>query len=140
MFTARKKIAKEKGQEPDSFEESVAQVLLTSAALIRYLWQGQRLVSPFKRQLLHTVTNLPVQPEQPATAHVTNTSSSKQTCVTVSTHNHSILRSQKASVSDRRTRVALAIGQCIQAAEQLVLCAFRRSSTWRPPTRTSRQT
>lgn len=26
MFTARKKIAKEKGQEPDSFEESVAQV------------------------------------------------------------------------------------------------------------------
>lgn len=28
MFTARKKIAKEKGQEPDSFEESVAQVLL----------------------------------------------------------------------------------------------------------------
>lgn len=30
MFTARKKIAKEKGQEPDSFEESVAQVLLGS--------------------------------------------------------------------------------------------------------------
>ncbi len=28
MFTARKKIAKEKGQEPDSFEEQVAQVLL----------------------------------------------------------------------------------------------------------------
>ncbi|KAL3134794.1 40S ribosomal protein [Trebouxia sp. C0010 RCD-2024] len=27
MFTARKKIAKEKGQEPDSFEESVAQAL-----------------------------------------------------------------------------------------------------------------
>lgn len=32
MFTARKKIAKEKGQEPDSFEEQVAQVLLASAA------------------------------------------------------------------------------------------------------------
>lgn len=30
MFTARKKIAKEKGQEPDSFEESVAQVLLSA--------------------------------------------------------------------------------------------------------------
>jgi hypothetical protein len=30
MFTARKKIAKEKGQEPDSFEEQVAQVLLTA--------------------------------------------------------------------------------------------------------------
>lgn len=28
MFTARKKISKDKGQEPDSFEESVAQVLL----------------------------------------------------------------------------------------------------------------
>lgn len=26
MFTARKKIAKEKGAEPDDFEESVAQV------------------------------------------------------------------------------------------------------------------
>ena len=26
MFTARKKISKDKGQEPDSFEESVAQV------------------------------------------------------------------------------------------------------------------
>ena len=26
MFTARKKIAKEKGAEPDAFEESVAQV------------------------------------------------------------------------------------------------------------------
>ena len=32
MFTARKKIAKEKGQEPDSFEESVAQVLFGFAA------------------------------------------------------------------------------------------------------------
>ena len=32
MFTARKKIAKEKGQEPDSFEESVAQVSLGFAA------------------------------------------------------------------------------------------------------------
>lgn len=31
MFTARKKIAKEKGQEPDSFEESVAQVLFLTA-------------------------------------------------------------------------------------------------------------
>jgi hypothetical protein len=28
MFTARKKIVKEKGAEPDSFEESVAQVRL----------------------------------------------------------------------------------------------------------------
>lgn len=28
MFTARKKISKDKGQEPDGFEESVAQVLL----------------------------------------------------------------------------------------------------------------
>lgn len=27
MFTARKKISKDKGQEPDSFEETVAQVL-----------------------------------------------------------------------------------------------------------------
>ncbi len=28
MFTARRKIQKEKGQEPDEFEESVAQVCL----------------------------------------------------------------------------------------------------------------
>ena len=35
MFTARKKIAKEKGQEPDSFEEQVAQVLLTVTEQIR---------------------------------------------------------------------------------------------------------
>ncbi len=35
MFTARKKIAKEKGQEPDSFEEQVAQVLLTATDPIR---------------------------------------------------------------------------------------------------------
>lgn len=35
MFTARKKIAKEKGQEPDSFEEQVAQVLLTATVQIR---------------------------------------------------------------------------------------------------------
>lgn len=109
MFTARKKIAKEKGQEPDSFEESVAQVLLTSAALIHYLWQGQGLYHPLSVSycaVAHTVTNLPVQPEQPATAHMTNPSSSKQTCVTVSTLHHSSLRSQKASVSDWRTHVA----------------------------------
>ena len=29
MFSARKKIAKEKGADPDSFEESVAQVFST---------------------------------------------------------------------------------------------------------------
>lgn len=33
MFTARKKIAKEKGQEPDSFEESVAQVPLIRSSV-----------------------------------------------------------------------------------------------------------
>jgi hypothetical protein len=30
MFTARRKIQKEKGQEPDEFEESVAQVCFCS--------------------------------------------------------------------------------------------------------------
>jgi hypothetical protein len=32
MFTARKKIVKEKGVEPDAFEESVAQVRCSSKA------------------------------------------------------------------------------------------------------------
>lgn len=35
MFTARKKIAKEKGAEPDEFEESVAQVLYASIQGLR---------------------------------------------------------------------------------------------------------
>jgi hypothetical protein len=34
MFTARRKIQKEKGQEPDEFEESVAQVRLRGSGLV----------------------------------------------------------------------------------------------------------
>lgn len=33
MFTARKKIAKEKGADPDEFEESVAQVCVSTATI-----------------------------------------------------------------------------------------------------------
>ena len=46
MFTARKKIAKEKGAEPDDFEESVAQVRETDCDLwqLKVLMFGERIV------------------------------------------------------------------------------------------------
>ncbi len=41
MFTARKKIAKDKGAEPDAFEESVAQVCVALVQGTTVFWGSQ---------------------------------------------------------------------------------------------------